>query len=263
MWAACRRAGFRLTPINWHLTVDEMSYIVERLRGARTRRGPRCRFRGGVGCPPSRHAGRGTDDRRHVARRRGLRRRPRRAAVRPARRPHPRKPDALHVGDDGSRRRACASNHTHRPSTTSRATRADSVHLCTGPLYHAAPLNISLISPLSNGAGVVLMDGWTAIETLRLVEAAPRDAHPHGADDVPPSARARRRDAQPVRRVVVAARGARRRTVPDPGEAGHDRVARAGARRVLRVDRRRGNARRRRHLAPKARDGRASRTPPT
>ena len=28
VWAGCRRAGFRLTPVNWHLTVDEMSYIV-------------------------------------------------------------------------------------------------------------------------------------------------------------------------------------------------------------------------------------------
>ena len=46
----------------------------------------------------------------------------------------------------------------------------ESVHLCTGPLYHAAPLNISLISPLSNGAAVVLMDAWTATETLRLIE---------------------------------------------------------------------------------------------
>ncbi len=47
---------------------------------------------------------------------------------------------------------------------------AASVHLCTGPLYHAAPLNISLISPLSNGATVVLMDTWTATETLQLIE---------------------------------------------------------------------------------------------
>ena len=55
---------------------------------------------------------------------------------------------------------------------------AESVHLCTGPLYHAAPLNISLISPLSNGATVVLMDTWTAPETLRLVEEH-RVTHTH------------------------------------------------------------------------------------
>src|SRR3989442_751557 len=44
----------------------------------------------------------------------------------------------------------------------------DSVHLCTGPLYHAAPLGISLAVPLGAGASVVLMDGWDAEETLRL-----------------------------------------------------------------------------------------------
>ena len=44
------------------------------------------------------------------------------------------------------------------------------MHLCTGPLYHAAPLAFSLASPLSSGAGVVLMDGWDPEETLRLIE---------------------------------------------------------------------------------------------
>jgi long-chain acyl-CoA synthetase len=42
--------------------------------------------------------------------------------------------------------------------------------LCTGPLYHAAPLTISLTAPLAGGSGVVLMDGWSPEETLRLVD---------------------------------------------------------------------------------------------
>ena len=42
-------------------------------------------------------------------------------------------------------------------------------HLCTGPLYHAAPLAFSLAGPLAAGCGVVLMDRWTADGTLRLV----------------------------------------------------------------------------------------------
>jgi len=46
----------------------------------------------------------------------------------------------------------------------------DGVHLCTGPLYHAAPLAFSLALPLSLGVGVVLMDGWDAAEMLRLIE---------------------------------------------------------------------------------------------
>jgi long-chain acyl-CoA synthetase len=48
--------------------------------------------------------------------------------------------------------------------------RAGDVHLCTGPLYHAAPLAFSLAIPLALGACVVLMDGWDAEETLQLIE---------------------------------------------------------------------------------------------
>jgi len=51
-------------------------------------------------------------------------------------------------------------------------------HLCTGPLYHAAPLAFSLNAPLSAGVGVVLMDGWDAEEALRLVEEH-RITHTH------------------------------------------------------------------------------------
>ena len=54
----------------------------------------------------------------------------------------------------------------------------ETLHLCTGPLYHAAPLGFSLAVPLSAGAGVVLMDGWSAIETLRLLEVH-RITHTH------------------------------------------------------------------------------------
>ena len=44
------------------------------------------------------------------------------------------------------------------------------LHLCTGPLYHAAPLAYSLVLPLLAGAGVVIMDGWEAERSLQLIE---------------------------------------------------------------------------------------------
>jgi long-chain acyl-CoA synthetase len=44
------------------------------------------------------------------------------------------------------------------------------LHLCTGPLYHAAPLAFSLAAPLSVGVGTVLMERWEPEETLRLIE---------------------------------------------------------------------------------------------
>ncbi len=43
-------------------------------------------------------------------------------------------------------------------------------HLCTGPLYHSAPLITSMRIPLACGAAVVLMDGWDAERTLSLIE---------------------------------------------------------------------------------------------
>ena len=44
------------------------------------------------------------------------------------------------------------------------------VHLLTGPAYHAAPLAISLLTPLAAGITVVMMDQWEPEETLRLID---------------------------------------------------------------------------------------------
>jgi long-chain acyl-CoA synthetase len=52
------------------------------------------------------------------------------------------------------------------------------VHLCTGPLYHAAPLLFSMSVPLLVGVPVVVMDGWDARECLRLIESH-RVTHTH------------------------------------------------------------------------------------
>jgi long-chain acyl-CoA synthetase len=54
----------------------------------------------------------------------------------------------------------------------------ESVHLCTGPLYHSAPLSFSLVIPQMFGCSVVMMDGWDAEETLRLIERH-RVSHTH------------------------------------------------------------------------------------
>jgi long-chain acyl-CoA synthetase len=44
------------------------------------------------------------------------------------------------------------------------------VHLCTGPLHHAAPLSFSLAAPIAYGASVVLMERFDATATLALIE---------------------------------------------------------------------------------------------
>jgi long-chain acyl-CoA synthetase len=52
------------------------------------------------------------------------------------------------------------------------------VHLCTGPLYHAAPLAFSLAAPAAMGVPIVLMDGWDAETTLELIDQH-RVTHTH------------------------------------------------------------------------------------
>ncbi len=169
--AAAHRSGLRYTPINWHLTADEAAYIVDDCEarvlvadaafGAVAREiasrveGPRVRLA----------AGGDIDGFERYA-----------DAIAPE------------SGDDitdavlgGSM--LYTSGTTGRPKGVHRArpepaaaspfgyVPGESLHLCTGPLYHAAPLAFSLAGPLNAGTGVVLMDNWTASDTLRLIEA--------------------------------------------------------------------------------------------
>ncbi|WP_372779436.1 AMP-binding protein [Litorivivens sp.] len=41
--------------------------------------------------------------------------------------------------------------------------------LATGPLYHAGPFNLCMLTPLSAGIGIVLMDKWEPEQTLKLI----------------------------------------------------------------------------------------------
>ncbi|HZU74670.1 MAG TPA: AMP-binding protein [Acidimicrobiales bacterium] len=181
--AACQRAGLRLTPINWHLTGDEAAYIVgdceakaliaeaplaEMASGA-VRDVPTCIVRLAVGGPiegfesyEESLATEADDDIEDPSLGGTM----------------------LYTSGTTGRPKG-----VHRPAAT-RITAVmaglnpygykpgEDMHLCTGPLYHAAPLAFSLSSPLSNGVGVVLMGAWDAEETLRLI-AEHRVTHTH------------------------------------------------------------------------------------
>jgi long-chain acyl-CoA synthetase len=179
--ATAQRAGLRLTTINWHLTGEEAGYIVDDCEAtafvadarfadaarAAAELAPRLKAKLAVGGDI------------------------------PGFEPYA---DALAAEDDAALEAPAlggtmlyTSGTTGRPkgvrrNTDARAsallallTRYDGeqhVHLCTGPLYHAAPLAFSLAAPASMGVPIVLMDGWDAETTLALIEQH-RVTHTH------------------------------------------------------------------------------------
>ncbi len=181
--AAAQRAGFRLTPINWHLTAEEAAYIVDdceakafiadarfaETAAATANQAPGLSLLlavdGDIASFESYEAALAAQDGHDI--------------------------DDPSVGGtmlytSGTTGRPKGVNRDRATAARGSATAAgsagykagESVHLCTGPLYHAAPLAFSLTMPLMSGAGVVLMDGWDAEETLRLIEKH-RITHTH------------------------------------------------------------------------------------
>lgn len=174
---ACMRAGYRVTPINWHLTGDNASYIVGDCDAKVFIADSRCAQPAIVAL---------NDNRDQL----GL---------------------ALAVGDavegfgdyesavsaeDGCnidnpeiggqmlytsgttgrpkgvyKERYLAAVPSLNPSTAKIAYSPDTDRvLCTGPAYHAAPLGMNVVGPLCAGVGTVLMDKWDQEETLELIE---------------------------------------------------------------------------------------------
>jgi long-chain acyl-CoA synthetase len=163
-WAACQRAGWRLTPVNRHLTAEEASYIVEDCEAKALVVDTDLAAAAGLGA--ARVLALGPDYEK-----------------------------ALADEDDGDiddpvlgNTMMYTSGTTGRPKGVERPPLTlppdpryrgeEHLHLCTGPLYHAAPYVISLVTPLTNGVGVVLMAEWDPEETLRLVERH-RITHTH------------------------------------------------------------------------------------
>ncbi len=171
--AATQRAGLRLTPVNWHLTAGEAGYIVDDCEArafiADTRfsamasevaeLAPGVGVRLAVGGPVP-----GFDRYDEVI-----------AAEAAEDVEDPvlgssmlytsgttGRPKGVYRRDTPPTSAAALDLYGYRPG--------EDLHLCTGPLYHAAPLAFSLAAPLHAGVGVVLMDGWDPEAMLRLVE---------------------------------------------------------------------------------------------
>lgn len=181
---ACQRAGFRLTPVNWHLTADEVAYIVENceakafvadarlaaaaIQAASATSGLHVKL--AVGGPIKGFASYDT----LMARESG------------ENIPNPilgsqmlytsgttGHPKGVYRGSAPP-----ASSLFAKMVETAQFNGADDVSVVTGPLYHAAPLSLNLLLPLSAGVHTLLMDKWDAEAMLRLVDQH-RVTHTH------------------------------------------------------------------------------------
>jgi long-chain acyl-CoA synthetase len=171
---ACQRAGYRLTPVNWHLTAQEASYVVDDCEAKALVTtgdlvGVAAEARSNARACTVAFLDEGTCE--------GFESFDAALAVETATRLPDPVPGTTMLYTSGT---------TGRPKGVHRSARAASavpsvnlggyaeqggdVHLCTGPLYHAAPLAFSLNIPLTFGATVVLMEGWDALEALRLID---------------------------------------------------------------------------------------------
>jgi long-chain acyl-CoA synthetase len=170
---ACLRAGWRLTPINWHLSAAEASYVVDDceakaivadasfasvaagIAGSAARATVRLAVGGdidGFGDYETTVGAEGGEDLAD----------PCLGSAMLYTSGTTGRPKGVHRAHQGPYTPASVAMFGYRPGD---------VHLCTGPLYHAAPLAFSLAVPLAAGASVVLMESFDPRETLRLVEA--------------------------------------------------------------------------------------------
>jgi long-chain acyl-CoA synthetase len=177
----CQRAGFRLTPVNWHLTPDEASYIVDDCEAKAlvatidVAEVAAKSMDNAPGCNIALLAGGDADGFERFEDAIGAER------AEPLTDPVAGSTMLYTSGTTGRPK------GVYRPAVAATAVTLDlggysetggDVHLCTGPLYHAAPLAFSLRVPLLFGATVVLMDTFDAERTLQLVSEH-RVTHTH------------------------------------------------------------------------------------
>ena len=172
---ACQRAGYRLTPVNWHLTAEEAAYVVDDCEAKAVVAtgdlvGVAAAARSNARACAVALLDDGTCD-GFESFDAAL------AAEAPTPLPDP-VPGTTMLYTSGTTGRP-KGVHRRAPAASAAASlnlggyreEGGDVHLCTGPLYHAAPLAFSLNVPLTFGATVVLMERWDAQETLQLIDA--------------------------------------------------------------------------------------------
>ncbi|MDA0788470.1 MAG: AMP-binding protein [Proteobacteria bacterium] len=211
IYYACQRSGLRVTPINWHLTGDNASYIVGNCEAKAFIADVRCSVPAIEALQDNRSALtvalaaggaiEGFDNYDDAVEAEdaanledasagsqmlytsGTTGRPKgvfRPRVPTATQPSmpASTPSSAPSGPAPAAAANAASDTANRSVGAAAWNAATDRVLCTGPAYHAAPLAFNIVLPLSAGVGTVLMDKWDPQETLRLIEKH-RITHTH------------------------------------------------------------------------------------
>jgi len=174
--SAAMRAGMRITPVNWHLTAEEIAYVVRDCEAkalfadAKVAAAPEA---AGL-CPElllKVMIGGQTDG--FVDYDAAL------EPLDPTDIPDPsRGYTMLYTSGTTGRPKGVFKPDAPMPSFDPTRDRARELHLCTGPAYHAAPLMGDVRGALTNGVPVVFFDKWDSEDVLRIIETM-RVTHAH------------------------------------------------------------------------------------
>jgi long-chain acyl-CoA synthetase len=175
-WAACQRAGLRITAVNWHSSAEIVAYVIDNcdakalVASARFSAAAleavkiskqlvlKLAYAGpieGFGDYDAALAGESPEDIEN---------------------PEVGSTMLYTSGTTGRpkgvyrRTRPVVSQLTNVANATAKWNPETDLSVLTGPLYHAAPLGLNLVLPINAGVGTLLMDKWDAEETLRLIQ---------------------------------------------------------------------------------------------
>jgi long-chain acyl-CoA synthetase len=168
--AATQRAGFRLTPVNWHLTADEIAYILNDCEAKAVFGEPQVTgFAPAVALAPDLRlkVAVGGDIPGFLAYDEAL------AALDPHDIPDPVLGNQMLYtsGTTGRPKGVYRAQPTVAPPAmfALRGYDESSVQLCAGPAYHAAPLAFDVGFSMGAGATLVFLDKWDSEHTLRTI----------------------------------------------------------------------------------------------